>query len=217
MRNSTRFATALLAGSLLAAVAGCASSSHAATATTTTTAAATRTPTTSASTGSTTATTAPPAVLQLPADTAAAVRAAGLQMLGSEGTVRHVHAHLDLLVDGHQVVIPPDVGIDVAAQQLSPLHTHDASGILHIEADNTDPVYLGQFFVEIGYPLHGSCFGTVCAGPGETLRVYLDGKPYSGDPARLVLDDHQEIVVWIGPAGTHPTVPSTYDWAAAGL
>ena len=216
MRNPMRLAVAATVAAVLVAAAGCASSSHAATATTTTVAPATTAPTATPSTGSSTVT-APPAVLQLPADTAAAVRAAGLQMLGSEGTVRHVHAHLDLLVGGHQVVIPPDVGIDVTAQQLSPLHTHDPSGILHIEADNTDPIHLGQFFVEVGYPLHGDCFGTVCAGAGETLRVYLDGKPYSGAPARLVLDDHQEIVVWIGPTGEHPTVPSTYDFAAAGL
>ena len=47
-----------------------------------------------------------------PVDVAAAVRAAGLPMLGSEGQVEHIHAHLDVVVDGHPVQAPAGIGID---------------------------------------------------------------------------------------------------------
>jgi len=46
------------------------------------------------------------------ADTAAAVRAAGLPMLEQEGMVEHIHAHLDVIVDGRPVPVPASIGID---------------------------------------------------------------------------------------------------------
>jgi len=76
--------------------------------------------------------TAPP--WPAPADATAAVNAAGLPMLGREGNVEHIHAHLDVLVDGQAVAVPAGIGIDVHRRTISPLHTHDASGVLHIES-----------------------------------------------------------------------------------
>ena len=69
-----------------------------------------------------------------PVDVAAAVRAAGLPMLGSEGQVEHIHAHLDVVVDGHPVQVPAGIGIDPVHRAISPLHTHDTSGVIHIES-----------------------------------------------------------------------------------
>ena len=69
-----------------------------------------------------------------PTDPSAAVHAAGLPMLGREGNVEHIHAHLDVLVDGQTIPVPADIGIDVHRRTISPLHTHDGSGVLHIES-----------------------------------------------------------------------------------
>ena len=78
---------------------------------------------------------------------------------------------------------------------ISPLHTHTASGIIHIEADRPGRFTLGQFLDEWGAHL----------GPG--LRVYVDGR-LSGTPASVVLRNGQEIAVVVGaPDGA---VPSRY-------
>src|SRR6266516_4942863 len=84
-----------------------------------------------------------------PADATAAVAAAGLPMLGEEGTALHIHAHLDVIVNGNPVQAPADIGVDDARQKISPLHSHDTTGVIHIESPNkTDAFTLGQFFTE---------------------------------------------------------------------
>jgi hypothetical protein len=114
----------------------------------------------------------------------ALVRAAGLPLLQMEADDVHYHAHLDVIVDGKPVTVPVNVGI--GATSLSPLHTHDPTGILHVEAPKADRFTLGQFFT--------------------------DGQPYTGDPRQLALTAHEEIAVVYGPAGHLPTPPSSYSF-----
>src|SRR5690348_2649465 len=71
--------------------------------------------------------TAAPVSWPAPSDATAQAKAAGLPMLGQEGQVLHIHSHLDVFVDGKPVTVPAEIGIDLARQQISPLHTHDTS------------------------------------------------------------------------------------------
>ena len=47
----------------------------------------------------------------------------------------HIHPRLELVVNNQSVTVPGDLGIDTTAcdQAMHLLHTHDASGKLHIE------------------------------------------------------------------------------------
>jgi hypothetical protein len=45
----------------------------------------------------------------------------------------HIHPYLQIWIDGKNVTIPANIGITASGSCLEPLHTHDASGILHIE------------------------------------------------------------------------------------
>ena len=83
-----------------------------------------------------------------PADAAAAVRAAGLPMLSQEGKVIHIHVHLDVSVDGQPVEVPAGIGIDRSGHGISPLHTHNATGVIHIESPVKRAFTLGEFFTE---------------------------------------------------------------------
>ncbi len=61
----------------------------------------------------------------------------------------HVHPYLRILIDGQNVVIPGEVGFFNGGTCLEPIHTHDASGILHVElnaADKNQNFTLGDFF-----------------------------------------------------------------------
>ncbi len=145
-----------------------------------------------------------------PANAVRFIQAAGLPPLASEGELVHFHAHLDVLVDGQPVTVPRFIGIDEQAQRISPLHTHTPDGILHIEAPSQDALTLGQLFTEWDVRLTGSCLGSLCAGNGKTLRLYVNGAPHPGNPAALVLAAHQEIALVYGDTGTTPKVPSSY-------
>jgi hypothetical protein len=119
----------------------------------------------------------------------------------------HVHTHLALFVNGKQMQIPQFIGMAPSANGggcLYWLHTHDASGILHVEAPqinapNGGPYTLGMFFDIWGQPLQRDAVATF-KGP---VVAYVNGAPWTGDLRAIPLGAHQEITLEVGT----PTVP----------
>jgi len=103
---------------------------------------------------------------------------------------------LQVIVDGAEVPVPANIGVDPATGAMSALHTHTEDGQIHIEADVTGEVFtLGQLFTQWGVQLSRGQIGGVRAKTGETVTVTTNGKPYSGDPTELRLQPNQQIVV----------------------
>ena len=132
----------------------------------------------------------------------------GLTALGQEGTVIHIHQHLDVYVNGKHVSVPALVGIDTTNGFLTELHTHDTTGVLHVESASNRSYVLGQFFGEWGVKLTPNCLGSYCG----HLHWWVDGKPMHGNPAQLVLARHQEIAIAVGKRPAK--VPSSYTFPA---
>lgn len=147
-----------------------------------------------------------------PTDAAAAVRAAGLAMLTSEGTVEHLHAHLDVRVNGQSVQVPAMIGID--NRGISPMHTHDSTGIIHVESPIKRTFTLGEFFTEWDVSLSADSIGGLRGGDGKTLRAFVNGNPVTGDPAALPINAHDEIVVIYGTARPGESIPAHYEFSA---
>ena len=133
-----------------------------------------------------------------------------LPALSAEGTTLHIHQHLDILINGKPVTVSSGIGINEFAGFISPLHTHDLTGEIHVESDEVRDFTLGQFFDVWGLRFTQSCIGSYCADGTHSLRVYSNGNPVSGDPRMLLLSPRQEIAIVYGPAKTKPTVPSSY-------
>jgi hypothetical protein len=130
----------------------------------------------------------------------------GVHALTNEGQVLHIHQHLDVFVNGKHEPVPQGVGI-YDGQFLTELHTHDATGIIHVESPVAKHFDLGQFFGVWGVRLNGDCIGGYCR-QVTPWTVYVNGRPYTGNPAELNLSEHQEIAFVIG---TPPkTIPSKY-------
>lgn len=168
-----------------------------------------------------------------PADPLARTRAAGLVADTHENFVHHVHAHLDVFVNGQRVTVPAGIGINIRDPRvkvfdeageksygginpacetpcISPLHTHDVTGVIHTESltnvDNT----LGEFFIEWGVKLDAKCVERYCR-PDTKVAVYVDGEPFTGDPRTIDLTDKKEIAVVVG---TPPAeIPRSYDFS----
>lgn len=161
-----------------------------------------------------------PGLLVSPAPWGANVRllrqrlaAIGLPALAVEGTALHIHQHLDVYVNGRHVTLPAGIGIDELDGFISPLHTHDTSGVIHVESPKIETFTLGQFFAVWGVRLTPRCLGGYCASGTRAVRVYAGGRRISGDPRRLPLAAHQEIVVTYGTSGQPPRpVPSRHDF-----
>jgi hypothetical protein len=123
---------------------------------------------------------------------------------GHQGLSMHFHSHLDIFADGKRVKIPKWVGINPGAGYLTELHTHNATGVIHIEAQETRDFTLGQYMAEWGVFLNSRCVGGYCDG----LKWYVNGKQQTGNPQELVFKPHQEIALVVG---TPPEkIPSSY-------
>jgi hypothetical protein len=127
----------------------------------------------------------------------------GLNALGSEGTVLHIHQHLDLYVNGKHVTLPALIGI-YDNSYLTEVHVHDTSGVIHVESPTNRTFTLGQLFGEWGVKLTASCVGSYCG----HLKWWVNGKPMTGNPAALNLKAHQEIAIAAGPPPL--VVPKSY-------
>jgi hypothetical protein len=134
----------------------------------------------------------------------------GLHDLTNEGQVLHIHQHLDIFVNGKHEPVPANIGI-YDGQFLTELHTHDPTGIMHLESPTKANFDLGQFFGVWGVRLTPSCVGGYCR-KVTPWSVYVNGQSYTGDPGALVLKEHQEIAFVIG---TPPKkIPSSYKFPA---
>jgi hypothetical protein len=153
---------------------------------------------------------------------------AGLIPEKAEFLQYHVHAHLDVFINGRPLYVPAGIGIDTtnpdvqtekrlggivvgagltqecATPCISPLHTHALDGVLHTETKTPQPNHLGQFFTQWAVRLTKSCVGGYCR-PTVPIKIYVDGKVATGDPAQIELKNLREIAVVIGtPPATIP-------------
>ena len=145
-----------------------------------------------------------------PDDGRARVKAAGLPMLSEEGSALHIHAHLDVLVNGKKVDVPANIGIDAGSGGMSPLHLHDDSGVIHIESPVKAKFSLGQVFTEWDVALSSHHIGGIDVEDGKMLRAYVNGKAHRGNPASVILGAHDEIALVYGTAEQQRNPPASY-------
>jgi hypothetical protein len=136
----------------------------------------------------------------------------GIEGSSQEMLKTHIHAHLSLFYKGEQIAIPYGIGIVKpfraengfvgAGQGYYWLHTHDATGILHIESPDNRRYTLGNFFNIWGEPLSSHNV----AGLKGKVRVFVDGKAYAGDPRKIILTPHGQITLEVGRPFVVPPV-----------
>ena len=130
-----------------------------------------------------------------PTNVAARVAAAGLD-LGPMGMAEHYHPHLRVIINGEEVPVPANIGVDSATGAMSALHTHETDGTIHIEADRTGEIFtLGQLFVQWGVKLTPTQIGGAQAKDGQKVLVTSNSAPVSGDPMKLRFEPEQKIVL----------------------
>lgn len=140
------------------------------------------------------------------------MHAACLEPLTAEGEVVHIHALLIVYVDGQRQTVPADIGIDAVQQRISALHTHDTTGVVHIESPVDATFTLGQLFTEWDVKLTADTIGGLTADSAKTLRWWVNGQPQSGNPADLTFEAHQILVLAYGSPDEDVEVPTTYEW-----
>jgi hypothetical protein len=137
----------------------------------------------------------------------------------------HIHSHLSIFHNGMHIADAVAIGIPGAVITTMnggpytnqgtcfyPLHTHDSSGIIHIEAAAPTSFTLGEVFDIWGEPLSARHI----AGFSGPMLIYVDANEhpiqatiYAGDPRAIVLTNHQQITIEVGAPYVYPTF---YTW-----
>ena len=115
---------------------------------------------------------------------------------GPKPLVEHIHPHLNVTVDGTSTPVPSQIGIDSSLWKVhsldqygtagfAPLHTHDASGTIHVESTANRNYTLGEFLNIWGLDVKG-----------KTVRATVDGTVIS-DHISHILEDGQNLNLYI--------------------
>jgi hypothetical protein len=159
-----------------------------------------------------------------PASTTSTTRQVdGVQCAPLEQLAYHIHAHLQVYVDGQPRQLPGAIGMLGPVAEQTPdgpfyratecyywLHTHTADGIIHIESPTTTFYTLGDFFDEWRQPLSANAVATA-RGP---VTAYVDGKHWTKSPREISLRPHAVIQLDVG----QPLVPfHNVSFAGSGL
>jgi hypothetical protein len=138
----------------------------------------------------------------------------GIQCNSSEQLLFHIHAHLDVFVNGQLMYIPSQIGI-IPDKCIYWLHTHDESGIIHIESPIKSDFTLGQFFDLWKIKLNNSeVFNNVFnqTGSNNILQIYIKGNklPNGTNYRDVKLHAHDEIALIYGTPPAN--IPSKYEF-----
>lgn len=115
----------------------------------------------------------------------------------AEMTEFHVHAHLTLVDHGRIVAVPIGIGIVHHGSDESCvywIHTHDDSGLIHIEAPKNGHYRLGSLFHIWGVALSRT---QIWQSRGY-VTAFVDGKRWNNDPNDIALTRHARIVLETG-------------------
>ena len=126
----------------------------------------------------------------------------GIKCEVTEQVIFHIHPHLDIFDRGTQIQIPKYVGMVPGANGggcLYWVHTHDGSGIIHIEAPELATYTLGNFFHIWGESLSRNAVGTL-SGP---VTAFVNGSKYDGNLADIPFTAHTQVTLEVGT----PVVP----------
>ena len=134
----------------------------------------------------------------------------GISCDAMEGQRLHIHQHLVILDHGKAVDIPPNVGQPGGKRCIYWLHTHTPDGFIHVEAPLDRSFTLGDFFTVWGQPLSRTTAASAHLAKGESMKVWVNGAPFAGDPRAIPLTAHADIVIQVG--GPHGKPAPVADW-----
>lgn len=115
--------------------------------------------------------------------------------------VMHIHPKLSFILDGKPTPVPANIGIDSSLYNnhtldaygmkmpemkdmpvMYPTHTHETSGVIHVESNEKRDYTLGDFLSVWGMDFSG-----------KTVKITVDGKSSSDDYRSHIFRDGEQI------------------------
>lgn len=141
----------------------------------------------------------------------------GVYCDSSEQLSYHIHALLTIYINGANIPLVANTGIAPIGVTSSAnvtclywLHTHDATGVIHIESPTTRLYTLNQFFdIWERFSSSSSAFPTQLSSSTGWI-IYVNGKQVNTDFSHLQLAAHELITIAYNSPGIKPV--TTYSW-----
>jgi len=133
-----------------------------------------------------------------------------------EKIVMHKHATLSIKIDGKSVTVPANIGIDPKFYKdhsldtygmkmpnmpsmpvMAPTHTHDTSGLIHMESTVVRDYTLGDLFNVWGATFTDTCIMDKCNDGNKTVKMFVNGQLIS-EFRDYVMKDGDDIVIEYG-------------------
>lgn len=111
----------------------------------------------------------------------------------------HWHPHLRIEINGEDIFIPTDIGITQTVHY--PIHTHDATGTIHMEIDapTSENIRLAYFFKVWGKTFNESCIFEYCNGENGTVKMLVNGKPNTEYGNYIMHDGDKIEIIYSNP------------------
>ncbi len=111
---------------------------------------------------------------------------------GHTNLALHIHADLNIIIDGKNQLIPANIGILPGIMR--PMHTHASDNIIHIEGPCKREFRLGEFFEIWGKEfINSACIFDKCTTDG-ILSMRVNGIS-NNEYNRYIIKDHDSIVI----------------------
>jgi hypothetical protein len=120
----------------------------------------------------------------------------------------HIHAALHIYVNGLLKPVPALVGLEPAKNIETSLHTHDSSGVIHMETIHKFNFTLGDFFKVWGVELGPEQVGGLKGLGGDRLHFYVNGHKLT-NPAAYVMHNGDNFSIGYGAESSFPHSPGT--------
>ncbi|MDG0025617.1 hypothetical protein [Trinickia sp. Y13] len=120
----------------------------------------------------------------------------------------HVHAHLAIINNGKWLALPKNIGILSSCDY--EMHTHDQTGIIHIEAPSVKNFTLGAFFDIWGQPLTSTNVAGITGDVVAYINDNGEARRYMGDLRAITLTSHRDVTLQIGTPAV--STLATYSW-----
>jgi hypothetical protein len=147
----------------------------------------------------------------------------GIQCAPLEQLAYHIHAHLQVFVQGQSRSLPAAIGLLGPVAEETPagpfygaqqcyywLHTHASDGVIHIESPTARVYTLGNFFDEWRQPLSSD---QVASATGK-VTAFVNGRLFTRTPRDIPLQPHAVIQLDVGS----PVIPfHPVSWAGTVL
>ncbi len=112
------------------------------------------------------------------------------------GLSMHIHPEIEIVINGEQQLMPANIGVN--GYKMSVIHTHDASGTLHVESPVRKDFTVRQFFLLWSQSsrqdkvFNSTCILDYCNDGEKTVKMSLNGQPNS-EFENLVMGDGDKI------------------------